>query len=82
MNFAENIVTNAMIIKLKREEESLDNIRQIYIECGNQDEKFGALSDIYGSISIGQSVIFCRVSIKIIIYLYAFFTSGKRPGHS
>ena len=61
MKFAQAVVHNAMIIKLKREEESLDNIKQVYIECENQEAKFAALSDIYGSISIGQSVIFCRV---------------------
>ena len=63
MKFAQAVVHDAMIIKLKREEESLDNIRQVYIECDSQDTKFLALSDIYGSISIGQSVIFCRVCI-------------------
>ena len=66
MKFAQAVVHDAMIIKLKREEESLDNIKQVYIECENQDAKFNALSDIYGSISIGQSVIFCRVSTVFV----------------
>lgn len=45
-----------------REEESLDNIKQVYFECSNKEEKFQALSNIYGTISIGQSMIFCHVS--------------------
>jgi ATP-dependent RNA helicase DDX19/DBP5 len=63
MRFAENIVSNAMVFKLKREEQSLDNIKQYYIECESVDDKFTALSNIYGTISIGQSMIFCHVSI-------------------
>lgn len=59
MQFAEQIVPDPIIIKLKREEESLDTISQYYIECRNRDEKFEALSNIYGSISIGQAIIFC-----------------------
>jgi len=60
MKFAMAIVSNPMIIRLKREEESLDNIRQFYIECRDQTDKFEALSNIYGSITIGQSMIFCH----------------------
>ncbi|CAL1543690.1 unnamed protein product [Lymnaea stagnalis] len=60
MEFAEKIIPNdPIVIKLRREEESLDNIKQYYIECTSQEEKFEALSNIYGAISIGQSMIFC-----------------------
>lgn len=64
MRFAENVVPNAMVFKLKREEQSLDNIKQYFIECQSVDDKFTALSNIYGSISIGQSMIFCHVSVN------------------
>ena len=62
MKFAGSIVHDAIIIKLRREEQSLDNIKQYYIECTSLEDKFTALSNIYGSISIGQSMIFCHVS--------------------
>ena len=62
MKFARAVVPDAAIIRLKREEESLDNIKQYYIVCKNQEEKFVALSNIYGAITIGQSMIFCQVS--------------------
>ena len=62
MRFAESIVYDAIIIKLRREQQSLDNIKQYYIECSSLEDKFSALSNIYGSISIGQSMIFCHVS--------------------
>ena len=63
MRFAESIVHDAIVIKLRREEQSLDNIKQYYIECSSLEDKFSALSNIYGSISIGQSMIFCHVSV-------------------
>ncbi|XP_070207405.1 ATP-dependent RNA helicase DDX19A-like isoform X2 [Littorina saxatilis] len=61
MNFAAKIVPNdPVIIRLRREEESLENIRQFYIECHSVEDKYRAMCNIYGSISIGQSMIFCH----------------------
>lgn len=60
MKFAQAVVPNPITIRLRREEESLDNIKQVYILCRSQDDKFQALSNIYGTISIGQSMIFCH----------------------
>lgn len=60
MNFAEIIVSNPLIIRLLREEESLDNIKQYYIKCRNVDEKYTAITNIYGVITIGQAIIFCH----------------------
>ncbi|XP_064610442.1 ATP-dependent RNA helicase DDX19A-like [Liolophura sinensis] len=60
MKFAQAVVPNPVKIRLRREEESLDNIKQFYIECTSPEEKFKALSNIYGTISIGQSMIFCH----------------------
>lgn len=63
MEFAEAIVSNPVIIRLKREEESLDNIKQYYVQCKDKEEKYQAISNIYGVITIGQAMIFCRVRI-------------------
>ena len=60
MNFAETIIPNAIIIQLKREEESLENISQYYVNCNNEAEKYNALANIFGTISIGQTFIFCQ----------------------
>ncbi|XP_045161433.2 ATP-dependent RNA helicase DDX19A-like [Mercenaria mercenaria] len=60
MKFAQAVIpNNPVVIKLRRDEESLDNIRQFYVQCRDQEDKFQALSNIYGAISIGQSMIFC-----------------------
>lgn len=63
MDFAEYIVPNPIIIKLMREQESLDNIKQYYVKCRNQEEKYTAIQNIYGVITIGQAIMFCAVSI-------------------
>lgn len=60
--FAERVVPDPNIIKLKREEETLDTIKQYYMLCNNKEEKFSALCNIYGVITIAQAMIFCHVS--------------------
>lgn len=67
MEFAQHIVKNPIVIKLMREQESLDNIIQYYVRCRDQDEKYQAIQNIYGVITIGQAIIFCHV-ISILFY--------------
>ncbi|QQP42326.1 Uncharacterized protein FKW44_016946 [Caligus rogercresseyi] len=59
MNFAENIISSPLI-RLKREEETLDNIKQYYVSCETLESKHAAISNIYGVITIGQAMIFCQ----------------------
>ncbi|XP_047912669.1 ATP-dependent RNA helicase DDX25-like isoform X8 [Anser cygnoides] len=59
-NFAMQIVSNPIIIKLRQEELTLSNIRQYYFVCRNREEKYEALCNIYGSITVGQAMIFCQ----------------------
>jgi ATP-dependent RNA helicase DDX19/DBP5 len=61
MEFAEMMVPNAVIIKLRREEESLDNIKQFYVKCEDSDQKYKAMTNIYGYCTVGQLIIFCHV---------------------
>ncbi|KAM9299269.1 ATP-dependent RNA helicase DDX25 [Gastrophryne carolinensis] len=59
-SFAERIVPDPNIIKLKKEELTLDNILQFYEACEDIQEKYVALCNIYGTISIAQAIIFCQ----------------------
>ncbi|XP_006878678.1 PREDICTED: ATP-dependent RNA helicase DDX19B-like isoform X3 [Elephantulus edwardii] len=59
-NFAQKVVPEPNIIKLKREEETLDTIKQYYVLCNNREEKFQALCNLYGAITIAQAIIFCH----------------------
>ncbi|XP_050308395.1 DEAD-box helicase Dbp80 [Anthonomus grandis grandis] len=60
MDFAEHIVKNPIVIRLKREEESLDNIAQYYVRCANPEQKYTAVTNIYGMLGLGQAIIFCH----------------------
>lgn len=61
-SFAENIVPDPNIIRLKREEETLDTIKQFYVVCKEKEDKFTALCNLYGTLTIAQAMIFCQVS--------------------
>jgi ATP-dependent RNA helicase DDX19/DBP5 len=78
MEFAEVIVPDPIIIRLKREEESLDNIKQYYVMCQNLEEKYNSIANIYGGITVGQAIIFCHTKRT------ASWLAGKlsRDGHS
>ncbi|KAM4610628.1 ATP-dependent RNA helicase DDX19A [Polymixia lowei] len=58
--FAERIIPDPNIIRLKREEETLDTIKQYYMVCKDKEDKFTALCNIYGSLTIAQAMIFCH----------------------
>ena len=58
MNFAHMIVPNANEITLKREEVSVDSIKQYYIQCDSYRHKIETLSALYGLLTIGQSIVF------------------------
>ncbi|KAF6080904.1 DEAD-box helicase 25 [Phyllostomus discolor] len=58
--FAERIIPDPNVIKLRREELTLDNIRQYYVLCEEPKDKYHALCNIYGGITIGQAIIFCQ----------------------
>ncbi|XP_026854587.2 ATP-dependent RNA helicase DDX19A isoform X2 [Electrophorus electricus] len=66
--FAGRIVPDPNVIKLKREEETLDTIKQYYVLCHNKEDKFCALCNIYGVITIAQAMIFCHTR-KIAAWL-------------
>lgn len=64
MEFAEMMVPNPVIIKLRREEESLDNIKQYYVKCMSLEAKYKAMANIYGMCTVGQAIVFCQVLIS------------------
>lgn len=79
MDFAEIIVPNPLTIRLRRDEESLDNIKQYYVKCSSAQEKYMAVTNIYGVLGVGQAIIFCHVRninlfhIILVINLCVFF---------
>ncbi|KAJ0036314.1 hypothetical protein NQD34_004991 [Periophthalmus magnuspinnatus] len=58
--FAERVVPEPNIIRLKREEETLDTIKQFYVICTEKEDKFTALCNLYACLTIAQAMIFCH----------------------
>ncbi|KAI0671460.1 DEAD-domain-containing protein [Trametes maxima] len=59
-NFAHKFAPNANKIELQRNELSVDNIRQFYMDCRNEEHKYEVLVSLYQLLTIGQSIIFCQ----------------------
>jgi superfamily II DNA/RNA helicase len=61
LEFATKIVKDPMIIRLRRKEESLDYIKQFYVICDGNQSKYNVILDVYGTLTVGQAIIFCEV---------------------
>src|SRR3989338_10716979 len=87
--FTRNLVPAPLnMLLLKPEETTVVQIKQLYIHCGSEKEKFNVLSEIYGYMSIGQSMIFVRTRKTAISlaeqmtkagYTVSVITGGKMP---
>ena len=69
---------NALHILIKDEDVPLEAIRQFYVDVDREEFKFETLCDIYGSLSIDQSIIFCNscrkvclVSVHLLHYIHS-----------
>ncbi|XP_064380430.1 ATP-dependent RNA helicase DDX25 [Dromaius novaehollandiae] len=58
--FATQLIRAPIVIKLRQEELALSAVRQYYLVCEDRVAKYRALCNIYGSITIGQAIIFCQ----------------------
>lgn len=61
-NFAAAVAPEANQIFLKQEDVTVDAIKQLYLECDGESQKYEALSNLYDVMTIGQSIVFTRVS--------------------
>ncbi|KAH7696365.1 eukaryotic initiation factor 4A-II-like isoform 1 [Aphelenchoides avenae] len=52
-------------ILIKKEELTLEGIRQFYIDVGREEFKFETLCDLYDTVNITQAVIFCNTRRKV-----------------
>ncbi|TFL03782.1 P-loop containing nucleoside triphosphate hydrolase protein [Pterulicium gracile] len=58
--FADKFAPEANKIELKKEELSVDGIRQCYMDCKNSEHKYDVLVQLYSLLTVGQSIIFCQ----------------------
>lgn len=58
--FAARFSPNANEITLKAEELTVEGIRQLYMDCDSDEDKFNCLVKLYGLMTIGSSIIFVK----------------------
>lgn len=56
---------NPIKILVKKEELTLEGIKQFYVSIECEDWKFDTLVDLYDTLSITQAVIFCNTRRKV-----------------
>jgi ATP-dependent RNA helicase DDX19/DBP5 len=73
-SFAARFAPKANEISLRQEELSVDGIKQFYMDCNGEAHKYEVLCSLYNLLTISQSIIFCRVSIREYVHLAAIHT--------
>ncbi|KAI9323808.1 P-loop containing nucleoside triphosphate hydrolase protein [Dichotomocladium elegans] len=58
--FASKFAPNANEISLRREELSVDAIKQFYMDCDSEEHKYEVLCQLYDILTVSQSIIFCH----------------------
>lgn len=58
--YAKKIVPNANILELQRNEVNVKAIKQLYMDCNNEEHKYEVLCQLYGLLTIGSSIIFVQ----------------------
>ncbi|SMN17875.1 similar to Saccharomyces cerevisiae YOR046C DBP5 Cytoplasmic ATP-dependent RNA helicase of the DEAD-box family [Maudiozyma saulgeensis] len=57
-NYAKKVVPEANTLELQRNEVNVDAIKQLYMDCKGEDNKYEVLCELYGLLTIGSSIIF------------------------
>lgn len=65
LNVANNFMRDPIRILVKRDELTLEGIKQFYIDVDEEKNKFDTLRDLYNTLSITQAVIFCNTRRKV-----------------
>ena len=58
-------MTNPFRVLVKRDELTLEGIKQFFIAVEKEQWKFDTLCDLYDTLTITQSVIFCNTKQKV-----------------
>lgn len=60
VQYANQFAPNANQITLKLEELTVEGIKQLYMDCANEEDKYRILLDLYHILTIGSSIIFVK----------------------
>eukprot|EP00980_Cylindrotheca_fusiformis_P031540 scaffold26532_cov117-Cylindrotheca_fusiformis.AAC.1 len=65
LEMTQKFMTDPVKILVKRDELTLEGIRQFFISVEKEEWKFDTLSDLYDTLTITQAVIFCNTRQKV-----------------
>jgi len=65
LELSQNFMRNPKLILVKRDELTLEGIKQFYIKLDSEANKFETLCDLYETIAIAQSIIFCSTRRRV-----------------
>lgn len=64
MDYAHKFCPSAHLIRLKRDELTVQGIKQMYMDVSSDSDKYGVLASLYGLMTNSSSIIF----VKVITY--------------
>lgn len=65
MEVTKHFMRNPIRILVKKEELTLEGIKQFYVQVGKEEWKLETLCDLYETLTITQAVIFCNTRRKV-----------------
>ncbi|KAJ1614379.1 eukaryotic translation initiation factor 4A-1 and RNA SFII helicase [Cryptosporidium canis] len=65
LEMAQKFMRNPLQILVPKEEVSLDKIKQYYVQVEEEKWKFETLCDLYDTLTVTQSIIFCNTKNKV-----------------
>merc|ERR1711977_515496 len=65
LEITHKFMTDPILVLVKRDELTLDGIKQFFIAVEREEWKFDTLCDLYDSLIITQAVIFCNTRKKV-----------------
>ncbi|KAK3041193.1 hypothetical protein RJ639_028453, partial [Escallonia herrerae] len=65
LEMTSKFMTDPVRILVKRDELTLEGIKQFFVAVEKEDWKFGTLCDLYDTLTITQAVIFCNTKRKV-----------------
>ena len=61
IKYATRFAENANQMTLRHEDLTVEGIKQIYLDCNSDEDKYDILVRFYGLLTIGSSIIFVKV---------------------
>ncbi|KAI8909628.1 ATP-dependent RNA helicase eIF4A [Gorgonomyces haynaldii] len=65
LDVTKNFMNNPMRILVKRDELTLEGIKQFFVAVEKEDWKLDTLCDLYETVNVTQAVIFCNTKRKV-----------------